>query len=157
VINLRGNHEAMALEALATGDPDAAMHWLSNGGGATLASWGVARHARPHQWQHGVPAAHLEFLRHLTLRHEAGGYIFVHAGLRPGVKLARQSEEDMLWIREPFLSWSGDLPGVVVHGHTPKQTLTVRANRIGIDTGAVWGGPLTCVVLEDDRLGVLQA
>jgi len=157
VITLCGNHEAMAQEALATGDPAAAAHWLGNGGGATLASWGIAWQARPRQWQRGVPAAHLEFLRHLPLHHEAGGYIFVHAGLRPGVRLAQQTDSDMLWIREPFLSWSGELPGVVVHGHTPQQTLTVRANRIGIDTGAVWGGPLTCVVLEDDRLGVLQA
>jgi serine/threonine protein phosphatase 1 len=157
VVNLRGNHEAMAQEALETGDRDAAEHWLANGGGATLASWGVARHTRPHQWREGVPATHLAFLRDLKPHHEAGGYIFVHAGLRPGVPLARQTEDDMLWIREPFLSWSGAFPGVVVHGHTPERTPTVRANRIGIDTGAVWGGPLTCVVLEEDRLGILQA
>jgi serine/threonine protein phosphatase 1 len=157
VIALCGNHEAMALEALETADADVAEHWLGNGGGATLASWGVARHARPQQWQGAVPNAHLEFLRHLPRQHAAGGYVFVHAGLRPGVPLAQQTDSDMLWIREPFLSWSGALPGVVVHGHTPQRKVTVRANRIGIDTGAVWGGPLTCVVLEGDRFGVLQA
>ena len=88
--------------------------------------------------------------------HWAGGYLFVHAGLRPGVPLERQSRHDMLWIREPFLSWGGPLPGVVVHGHTPENDVVVRFNRIGVDTGAVMGGFLSCIVLEGDRLAVLR-
>ena len=80
----------------------------------------------------------------------------MHAGIRPGVPLARQSREDLLWIREPFLSWDGALPLVVVHGHTPEAEPVVRANRIGIDTGAVMGGKLTCAVLEADTLAFLE-
>ena len=104
-----------------------------------------------------IPPEHVAFLRGLALRHVAGGYLFVHAGLRPGVPLERQSPHDMLWIREPFLSWEGESPFVVVHGHTPEHDVVVRPNRIGIDTGAVMGGVLTCVVLEADRMGFLRA
>ena len=81
----------------------------------------------------------------------------MHAGLRPGVPMARQSVEDILWIREPFLSFKGELPGVVVHGHSPERRPILRPNRIGIDTGAVLGGALTCAVLEADRVGFLHA
>jgi serine/threonine protein phosphatase 1 len=88
--------------------------------------------------------------------HAAGGYLFVHAGLRPNTPLARQSRLDMLWIREPFLSFQGDFPAVVVHGHTPQPEPVVRRNRIGIDTGAYMGGMLTCLVLEGDRMGFLS-
>ncbi len=86
-----------------------------------------------------------------------GGYMFVHAGLRPGVPLERQSRHDMLWIREPFLSWTGEYPGVVVHGHTPVHDVVTRPNRIGVDTGAVMGGALTCVMLEGDQMGFIRA
>jgi serine/threonine protein phosphatase 1 len=157
LINLMGNHEAMMLEALDTGEADAVMHWLANGGAETLASWGIPRRARPRDWGRGIPPEHLAFLRSLQIRYRAGGYLFVHAGLRPGVPLERQSRHDMLWIREPFLSWQGELPLVVVHGHTPEHDVVVRPNRIGIDTGAVMGGVLTCVVLESDRIGFLRA
>jgi serine/threonine protein phosphatase 1 len=145
VVNLMGNHEEMMLDA------------LESGGVPSLASWGVPRRARPRDWLRSIPPAHVAFLRGLPLSHIQGGYVFVHAGLRPGVPLARQSRHDMLWIREPFLSWTGDLPGVVVHGHTPGHDVAARANRIGVDTGAVMGGVLTCVVLEDDRMGFLRA
>lgn len=157
IVNLMGNHEEMMLAALDLGDTDSVMHWLSNGGADTLASWGVPRRAKPRDWPRDIPAPHIAFLRGLALRHEAGGYIFVHAGLRPGVPLERQSRHDMLWIREPFLSWQGELPAVVVHGHTPEHDVVKRANRIGVDTGAVMGGVLTCVVLEEDRMGFLRA
>ncbi len=156
-INLMGNHEAMALAALDSGDDDAVLQWLANGGAQTLTSWGLSRRSRPRDWTRGIPAQHVAFLRGLKLRHVAGGYLFVHAGLRPGVPLERQSPHDMLWIREPFLSWQGELPFVVVHGHSPEHDVVVRPNRIGIDTGAVMGGVLSCVVLEDDRMGFLRA
>jgi serine/threonine protein phosphatase 1 len=157
VVNLLGNHEEMMLAALDSGDSESVLHWLSNGGSESLASWGVPRRARPGDWGRDIPPPHVAFLRGLSVRHEAGGYIFVHAGLRPGVPLDRQSRHDMLWIREPFLSWRGALPGVVVHGHTPEHDVVKRANRIGVDTGAVMGGVLTCVVLEEDRMGFLRA
>jgi serine/threonine protein phosphatase 1 len=157
MVNLTGNHEAMMLAALDEGDGESVLHWLSNGGADTLASWGVPRRASPRDWPRDIPPAHLAFLRGLAVRHVQGGYIFVHAGLRPGVELDRQSREDMLWIREPFLSWTGELPGVVVHGHTPERVVAVKKHRIGVDTGAVMGGVLTCVVLEGDRMGFLRA
>lgn len=158
VVNLMGNHEDMMLTSLA--DAGAASHWLANGGDASLESWGVPLRARAHEWAALVPPRHLAWLRGLRLMHAvggAGGYVFVHAGLRPQAPLAQQSRMDMLWIREPFLSFDGALPAVVVHGHTPTAEPVVRANRIGIDTGACMGGRLTCVVLEGDRLGFLHA
>jgi serine/threonine protein phosphatase 1 len=155
IVNLMGNHEEMML--LALDQPELAPHWLMNGGDASLESWGVPPRARAREWAAAVPAEHLAFLRALPLMHAAGGYLFVHAGLRPGVPLARQSRRDMLWIRQPFLSYEGSFPGVVVHGHTPEADVVVRPNRIGIDTGACLGGPLTCLVLEADRMGLLQS
>ena len=154
VVNLMGNHEEMMLTALA--DADTAPHWIANGGDASLESWGVALRTRARDWAAAVPPRHLAFMRGLPLMHAAGGYIFVHAGLRPRVPLARQSRLDMLWIREPFLSYAGDFPGVVVHGHTPDGEPVVRHNRIGIDTGACMGGSLTCLVLEADQMRFLR-
>jgi len=174
-VNLMGNHEHMMLDALVSGQEEAAELWLSNGGANTLFSWGVPRQAPQAEWAGRIPVAHLLFLRDLALIHHVGPYLFVHAGLRPGIPLHRQARQDMLWIREPFLSAKGpflrDTPRnalegaggaagaepamVVVHGHTPTQEPVVRSNRIGIDTGAVMGGVLTCAVLEGDRVGFL--
>jgi serine/threonine protein phosphatase 1 len=156
VINLIGNHEDMMLAAVTSADAESVRQWLANGARQTLASWGVPPRAPPGQWWDAIPPVHLGFLRGLSLLHRAGGYAFVHAGIRPGVALANQSRDDLLWIREPFLSWDGALPAVVVHGHTPEAEPVVRANRIGIDTGAVMGGKLTCAVLEADTLAFLQ-
>lgn len=156
-VNLMGNHEDMLLRALASGDAQDAAHWLRNGGGETLASWKLSWRDRPAAWEAGIPPAQLGVLRSLAPCCLVGGYIFVHAGLRPGIKLAEQSREDMMWIREPFLSFQGRLPAVAVHGHTPEPEPTLRPHRIGIDTGAVLGGDLTCAVLEADRVGFLRA
>lgn len=153
-ITLRGNHEQMALDALAG---DEVGLWLDNGGAATLSSWGVAPRLRPAAWAGLIPPSHLGFLRALPLRHRAGDYLFVHAGVRPGVPLAAQTADDLLWIREPFLSATEAFGAVVVHGHTPTHAPVVRANRVGLDTGAVMGGALTCGVFEADRLGFLTA
>ena len=157
VVNLEGNHEDMLLTALANPDrPEPVEHWLFNGGTASLASWGVRDAADPAAWEQQIPPAHLDFLRSLTLKHTAGGYLFVHAGVRPGVPLEEQSRHDMLWIREPFLSHRGDFGAVVVHGHTPTGNPVTRPNRVGIDTGAVMGGRLTCAVFEGDRVGFVS-
>jgi len=129
--------------------------WLRNGGAESLMSWGVPRTVAQQDWATRIPVPHLLFLRDLALTHQQGPYLFVHAGIRPGVRLNQQSREDLLWIREPFLSAKGDLGMVVVHGHTPVREPVVRPNRIGIDTGAVMGGVLTCAVLEGDRVGFL--
>jgi serine/threonine protein phosphatase 1 len=156
VVNLVGNHEQMMLAALHDGAREGvAGFWLDNGGAATLASYG-ADPLDPAGWG-VVPAEDLAFLRGLRPSFALGGYFFAHAGVRPEVPLEAQDRMDLAWIREPFLSWRGGLPAVVVHGHTPAPAPEVRAHRIGIDTGAVYGGPLTCLVLEADRLGFLQA
>ncbi len=156
VVNLMGNHEDMLLDAL-NGGRGAAEIWLHNGGVASLESWGVPPRQRPKDWAGMIPATEIAFLRGLSLTHRQGGYLFVHAGVRPGKALDEQTEHDLLWIREPFLSFEGALPAVVVHGHTPEEPQpVVRANRIGMDTGAVLGGMLSCVVLEADRMGFIQ-
>ena len=157
IVNLMGNHEHMMLAAVASGETEAADLWLANGGADSLLSWGVPHSAQTKDWSGYLPWQHLVFLRDLALRHAAGGYLFVHAGIRPGVPLERQSRHDLMWIREPFLSSKESHGVVVVHGHTPRQEPSVRPNRIGIDTGAVMGGALTCAVLEEDRLGFITA
>lgn len=155
VVNLRGNHEAMMRDAL--GGTDRAIDdWLRNGADATLRSFGLSPDADPAAWPDAVGNAVIAQLGALERMWRAGGYVFVHAGLRPGVPLAAQTDHDLMWIREPFLRHADAFEAVVVHGHTPAAEPDVRSNRIGIDTGAVMGGKLTCVVLEDDRLSFLQ-
>jgi serine/threonine protein phosphatase 1 len=157
VVNLMGNHEFMMLSALVGTDKEAPGHWLTNGGADSLLSWGISRAVPPAEWASRIPRQHLLFLRDLGISHRVGPYLFVHAGVRPGVPLDKQSRQDMMWIREPFLSSRADHGAIVVHGHTPKREPIVQPNRIAIDTGAVLGGALTCVVLEDDKLGFLQS
>ena len=162
MVNLMGNHEWMMLRAFALGDAGDVEHWQYNGGDATLRSWGVPPDVPVSEWAALLPVEHLAFLRDLKPYQPLDGYVFVHAGLRPGVPLAWQRWHDLLWIREGFLDWDGPLlpefPALVaVHGHTPAAAPELRANRIGVDTGAVRGGRLTCAVLEGDQVGFLQA
>ena len=157
VVNLMGNHEDMMVTALTSGRTVDGVHWMRNGGADSLLSWGIGRAVPQNEWAGRLPDEHWAFLRALVLTHRVGPYLFVHAGIRPGVTPEAQKREDLLWIREPFLSSKKDLGAVVVHGHTPTQEPVVRTNRIGIDTGAVMGGKLTCVVLEGDQLAFLQA
>lgn len=155
LVNLCGNHEAMALPVLAGEDGAARELWMRNGGAATLASFGIDVKTPAATWAAAMPAEQLRLLENLGLMHRAGGYLFVHAGLRPGVAIEDQDPSDLVWIREPFLSYRGEFGAVVVHGHTPMREPVVRANRIGIDTGAVFGGALTAVILEADRMAFL--
>ena len=153
VICLRGNHEVIVLAAASEG-PDAELWWLENRGGATLASYGVT-HANE------LPAEHLWWFRNLPICHDDGRRYFVHAGVKPGIALDRQSDEDLIWIREPFLSCGDSFGRLIVHGHTPVMTgkPDVRRNRINIDTGAVYGGPLSAAVFNDaqtEPLGFLM-
>ena len=157
IVNLMGNHEHMMLSAVVGTDKQAPAHWLVNGGADSLTSWGIARSVPAGEWAARIPLPHLVFLRDLAISRRVGPYLFVHAGVRPGIPLDSQSRQDMMWIREPFLSSSADHGAVVVHGHTPKREPTVLPNRIAIDTGAVLGGALTCVVLQEDRLGFLTS
>ncbi|HEX5327875.1 MAG TPA: metallophosphoesterase, partial [Acetobacteraceae bacterium] len=112
VVNLMGNHEDLMLSAIDTQTDAAAQLWLLNGGANSLHSWGVPHNVEPPEWGARLPARHLDVLRRLALTHSAGGYLFVHAGLRPGVPIAEQDRRDLLWMREPFLSSTADL-GVV--------------------------------------------
>ena len=140
-VYLMGNHEALCLDP----DPD---DWLANGGRTTQASYGGF-----------VTESHMGWIRQLPLTYRAGGWFFAHAGIDPLVPLPEQNRETVLWIRHPFLDCRGAMPEgvIVVHGHTPKREPDIQANRIGIDTGACYGGALTCVVLTDRLERIIQA
>ena len=156
VVNLVGNHDETMLHAL-SGDRPAATDWLFAGGRPALESYGIDPDSPRESWPENVPAEHLDFLRNLTLTHREGGYFFVHGGIRPGVPLEQQAREDLLRMRQPFLYSEADFGAVVVHGHTPVKEPVVRHNRVAIDTGAVFGGKMTCLVLEGETLGFLTA
>lgn len=153
---LLGNHDQW-LRSFLDGEP-VGESWLRFGGDATLLSYGVAlafdqpeeaRLAAAHTALVGkVPYHHRVLLASLDLMVAVGDYLFVHAGIRPGVPLDKQVEDDVLWIREPFLSWRGECGKVIVHGHTVEEKPVLRRNRIGIDTGGCYNGKLTCLVLE---------
>jgi serine/threonine protein phosphatase 1 len=154
---LKGNHEDFLLRSLQ--DRSALLPWLSNGGDATCRAYGIEPTNPPdgvkdllgwlqQRLGEALPPRHRRFLEDLKLTHGEGDYFFCHAGVRPGVPLEEQDRTDLTWIRDPFLSSTDDLGAVVIHGHTPVEKPDVRRNRINIDTGAVLGGPLTCLVLE---------
>lgn len=164
-VHLLGNHEQFMIDFL--NNPAIGPVWFMNGGDATLASYRVAlkggdttREGMMLRMQQDLreklPPAHRAFLNTLKLTHREGDYLFVHAGIRPGVALAAQVPEDVLWIREEFLFSGANHGACVVHGHTICDEPEFKANRIGIDTGAFMSGRLTCLVLEDDRQRVLQ-
>lgn len=162
-VALKGNHEGMMEDFL--GDPSLGMQWRTQGGEQTLRSYGVAARGlmvgranvdAAARLRAALPDSHLLFLRSLKLSLQHGRYFLCHAGVRPGVPLDRQSEHDLLWIRDEFLSSPADFGKIVVHGHTPMREPEVLANRIGIDTGAFASGRLTCVVLEDAGYRFLQ-
>ncbi len=154
-VALRGNHEALLLDALA--DPAGMAHWCRSGGDATLASYGIdlVRHAGRKDLLRAraallerMPLDHRRFVAETVLYYEASPYTFVHAGLRPGVPLDRQSVDDLLWIRDEFFRAAPSIEGVVVHGHTPRRRPENEPHRINVDTGVFKYGTLTCVVLE---------
>jgi serine/threonine protein phosphatase 1 len=156
MVNLLGNHESTMMDALA-GERAAGTDWLFAGGKAALQSYGIDPDGPRDVWRQIIPESHQAFLHALTLMHREGGYAFVHAGVRPGIALEDQARDDLLRSRQPFLYSEMDFGAVVVHGHTPVKAAVVRHNRIAIDTGAVFGGPLTCVVLQGETLGFLTA
>ncbi|HET7718096.1 MAG TPA: metallophosphoesterase family protein [Bauldia sp.] len=156
ILCLMGNHDELMLAFLA--DPGAAgPDWMMNGAGATFRSYGIDTSGVSSAGDHrrlckalaaALPASHRLFLDHLRLSIRFGDFLFCHAGIRPGVPLDLQSDHDLLWIRDEFLFSNRDHGVVVVHGHTPAQAPEVRPNRINVDTGAVYGGPLTVLALE---------
>ena len=156
MVNLMGNHENTMIEAL-NGERAAATDWLFTGGRPSLKSYGADPDSPRETWRAHVPDSHLRFLRELKLMHREGGYAFVHGGVRPGVPLEQQARDDLLRMRQPFLYSEMNFGAVVVHGHSPVKAPVIRHNRIAIDTGAVFGGDMTCLVLEGDQLGFLTA
>ena len=165
---LKGNHDRMFTRFVkdpAEQDPGLRPEysWLHPrlGGVATLASYGVAKAAdRPVDKVHAdaraaVPAEHLAYLDGLPTSHQAGEAVFVHAGLRPGVALDRQTETDLLWIRDIFLVEVESFGPLVVHGHTVVPEATHYGNRVNIDSGAAYGGPLSAVVIEGREAALL--
>ena len=154
-INLMGNHERTMLDAL-EGHGGAATDWLFTGGRTSLESWHIDPDTPRSAWLEKLPAAHLDFLGRLKLFHREGSYIFVHAGIRPGIALDDQARDDLLSIRMPFLYSDADHGAVIVHGHTPTDEPVLKPNRIGIDTGACFGGKLTCAILEGTDIAFLR-
>ena len=163
-ICLLGNHEDYLLRFFVSTVEGPA--WLANGGRETLMSYGVMLPpgtASPDDIEQArnellvrMPDSHLEFLRSLVTYHVEGDYLFVHAGIRPRVSLEAQQTEDLLWIRERFLSSDVDHGYIVVHGHTVVEEPAVCPNRIGIDTGAYASGRLTALVLAGDMRTFLR-
>jgi len=164
-VYLKGNHEDAMLRFL--DDTSIGRPWLGFGGAATLESYGVDLHARypeamtwlqfiQAEFRRRLPAHHREFFERMQLSHVEGDYFFVHAGVRPGVALDAQHAEDLMWIRDEFLDSREDFGKVVVHGHSIRNRPDFRANRIGIDTGAVFSGVLTCLALAGEERRVLK-
>ncbi|MBF0477729.1 MAG: serine/threonine protein phosphatase [Deltaproteobacteria bacterium] len=143
MVCLAGNHEVMFKNYLS--HKNEAL-FLLNGGCETLAGYPGTGWADKRK---SIPAAHREFINSLVYYHETEDYIFVHAGLRDGIPLARQSEDDLVWIRTEFYLSQYDFGKDVIFGHTPFDQPFVRFRRIGIDTGAVYGNKLTCLVLPE--------
>ena len=160
-IVLKGNHDRMFtifLDNRRAQDPGlrADLSWLHPrlGGATTLASYGVRSPAdRPVRSVHAeavalVPAAHRSFLQTRPTLYQRGAAVFVHAGIRPFIPLNRQTETDLVWIREPFLSEPASHGPLIVHGHTALACATHYGNRLNIDSSAAYGGPLSAVVIE---------
>jgi serine/threonine protein phosphatase 1 len=156
---LKGNHESYLTGFLT--NPPILEDWQRYGGLETLMSYGItpsinANAATQAQLaaalDQALPESHRRFIGKLKSSFTCGDYFFAHAGVRPGVPLAKQREEDLLWIRQDFLLYEEDFSKIVVHGHTPVPQPDVRPNRINIDTGAFATGQLTCLILEDDKV-----
>ena len=155
-VALKGNHEALLEDFLA--DPKIGPHWWRLGGIETLHSYGVPvrrlmvgriNQETADRLRAALPAEHVKFLKLLKTSFSHGKYFLCHAGVRPGVALERQSDADLIWIRDEFLNSEMDFGKIVVHGHTPVKVPEVRPNRINIDTGAFATGKLTCVALDE--------
>jgi serine/threonine protein phosphatase 1 len=143
VIFLKGNHEEMLEKYLSGLDK---LTYLVNGGQQALDSY-MRNCSQPEGSQ--IPREHLDFIGSLRLNYHTDDYIFVHAGLKKKIPLEMQKPEDMLWIRSKFIKSDYNFGKQVVFGHTPLQEPLVQPNKIGIDTGAVYGGKLTCVRLPE--------
>ena len=165
VVALKGNHEEAMLQFL--DDPGFGPLWLEHGGGPTLVSYGApppVGRGDAQAWIRtrdalatALPDDHRRFLDSLELIVTVGDYAFVHAGVRPGASLERQTEHDLMWIRHDFLQAPGPFEKIIVHGHTPSEAPQVTPHRIGVDTGVYATGVLTAVRLDGVGPRFLQA
>jgi serine/threonine protein phosphatase 1 len=161
---LKGNHEQSLLSLFER--TDYGKGWLTYGGLETLVSYRIPYQlgAPTPERLEGLrqtllelfPASHRSWLAQLQLHLTFGDYHFVHAGVKPGIPLAEQSDDSRLWIRDEFLHYKGRLEKVIVHGHTISEEVETRPHRIGIDTGAYASGCLTALVLESEQRRLLQ-
>lgn len=160
---LRGNHEEVFVRVM-DGDLDLLERWLQFGGSECLASYGLSpssvgtmrRSQVLRRAQEVIPAKHISFIRSFGDTVTLGDYLFVHAGIKPGVGLEKQESQDLRWIRKPFLEHKGRHFAFVVHGHTISEKIDVRTNRIGIDTGAYRTGVLSALKLEDVGQSIIE-
>jgi serine/threonine protein phosphatase 1 len=155
---LCGNHDDVFSKFIE--EPALYQEWLGLGGDQTLMSYGIdVHHLKLHRRPEGlrdymaeaIPLQHREFLSNLPISLKVGNVIFVHAGLRPKVALPEQDDEDLMWIREPFLTEGPGRAVLVVHGHTPHPEPSLGPGRIGIDTGAYYTGRLTVLKIDGEE------
>jgi serine/threonine protein phosphatase 1 len=161
---LKGNHELIAIKGLSDRGPFE--QWMRRlGGMETLMSYGLSREDLAGgrsiveiqaAFHAALPRTHLRFFRDLRLSFTCGDFFFAHAGVKPGIDISRQNERDLLWIREEFLASRDDFGKIIIHGHTPTFEVEVEQNRINIDTGAFATGRLTCLVIEESRLSIID-
>lgn len=165
VVVLKGNHESALVEVY-RGDEEALAFWLRFGGKATMAGLGIEQTVLASASTVSIfPQLHaslqkdvVDWLADLPHSWTLGDYFFVHAGIKPGVKLSRQDQDDLLWIRKPFLLSRRRHEKIIVHGHTVEaKSPRLGGNRIGIDTGAHEHGCLTALGLENDKQWLLQS
>jgi serine/threonine protein phosphatase 1 len=149
IVCLLGNHEQMLLNYLEGVDEEM---YLYNGGKSTLSGYGIKSADFPDERKKKIPEDHLLFYRSLLPYHQTKEYIFVHAGLIPGVLIKKQATQDLLWVRHEFIDSDYDFGRRVIFGHTPLGSPLMMENKIGIDTGAVYGGKLTCVELPTVKI-----
>lgn len=160
---LMGNHEEVLLRILA-GETAILPDWLRFGGVECARSYGIdpvglqcsSRSAALRMLRQAIPRDHVKFLSSFVDTASFGRYLFVHAGIRPGVSLSQQLPQDLRWIRLPFLEDDRDHGRIVVHGHTISEAVEVRNNRIGLDTGAYRTGILSALGVEGDERWILQ-
>ena len=162
---LRGNHDQILLDFLA--DHSLGPYWSRVGGRETLLSYGVETPAtRKHmeEWRSARDAfaanlseRHLAFFQDLGFSFSWGDYFFAHAGAQPGTPLEEQTEQDLMWIRQPFLDDERRFDRIVVHGHTPAEDAHADHRRVGLDTGAYMTGVLTACRFEGEERRLIQA
>jgi serine/threonine protein phosphatase 1 len=162
LVLLKGNHEVLFLQFF--DDPSLFEVWRQNGGLSTLMSYGLKPSFKPtaselrelaQEFRRVVPRAHREMLMNAPASFEFGDLFFVHAGVRPGIPLHQQKEDDLLWIREDFLLHERAFEKIVVHGHTQVPVPEVLFNRINLDTGAYATGRLACVTFDHNAVGFI--